>query len=104
LFGNSPAGFAAIKATVDEAIIAAGRAAGDVEATCAVYVQLEQGGGRQMGHDNSSVQPLRGTPAELADQLRAFAAVGASHVQLVADPITRDSIESLAAVLAELDR
>jgi alkanesulfonate monooxygenase SsuD/methylene tetrahydromethanopterin reductase-like flavin-dependent oxidoreductase (luciferase family) len=104
LFGNCPEGFAAVKTTVDAAIIASGRTVGDVEATCAVYVQLDEGGGRQMGHDNSSVHPLRGTPFELADQLRAFAAVGVSHVQLVVDPITRDSIESLAAVLAELDR
>ena len=103
LFKNSPEGFAAVKAEVDEAMLEIG-CAGQVEATCAVYVQLTDGGGRQMGHDNNAVQPLRGSPAELADQLRAFAAAGAAHVQLVVDPITRDSIEALAEVLANVDR
>jgi alkanesulfonate monooxygenase SsuD/methylene tetrahydromethanopterin reductase-like flavin-dependent oxidoreductase (luciferase family) len=103
IFGNTVAGFAQAKAEVDSALAAVGRA-GQVEATCAVYVQIGAGGGRLMGHDNESAKPLRGSPKELADQLREFAAAGASHVQLVVDPITRDSIESLSDMLAELDR
>jgi alkanesulfonate monooxygenase SsuD/methylene tetrahydromethanopterin reductase-like flavin-dependent oxidoreductase (luciferase family) len=104
-FGNTPAGFGREKARVDEAIAAAGRQAGDVEATCAVHVRLAGGGGRQMGHeDGSRVRPIEGSAPEIADQLRAFAAVGASHVQLVVDPITRASIETCAGVLADLDR
>jgi alkanesulfonate monooxygenase SsuD/methylene tetrahydromethanopterin reductase-like flavin-dependent oxidoreductase (luciferase family) len=103
IFGNTAAGFARAKAEVDTALAATGRR-GQVEPTCAVYVQIGDGGGRLMGHENEAVRPLRGSPSELADQLREFAAAGASHVQLVVDPITRDSIESLAAVLAELDR
>jgi alkanesulfonate monooxygenase SsuD/methylene tetrahydromethanopterin reductase-like flavin-dependent oxidoreductase (luciferase family) len=101
-FGNTAAGFAQAKAEVDTALAAAGRN-GQVEATCAVYVQIGAGGGRLMGHANDAVKPLLGSPLELADQLREFAAAGASHVQLVVDPITRDSIESLADVLIELD-
>jgi alkanesulfonate monooxygenase SsuD/methylene tetrahydromethanopterin reductase-like flavin-dependent oxidoreductase (luciferase family) len=69
-----------------------------------VYVQLPGGSGRPMGdYPIGETQPLRGTAAELADQLRAFAQAGATHVQLVVDPITQASIESLADVLAELD-
>jgi len=52
--------------------------------------------------DFNTVQPLRGSPTELADQLREFEVGGAAHVQLVVDPITRDSIEGLADVLAAL--
>lgn len=103
IFGNTASGFSLAKAEVDTALAAIGRD-GQAEATCAVYVQIGAGGGRLMGHEHDAVKPLRGSPSELADQLREFAAVGASHVQLVVDPITRDSIESLAAVLAELDR
>lgn len=103
IYGNTAAGFERIKAEVDTALAAAGRN-GQVEATCAVYVQIGAGAGRLMGHDNDAVEPLRGSPSELADQLREFAAAGASHVQLVVDPITRDSIESLADMLVELDR
>jgi alkanesulfonate monooxygenase SsuD/methylene tetrahydromethanopterin reductase-like flavin-dependent oxidoreductase (luciferase family) len=101
--GNSPEQFATLKATVDERLAAAGRVSGDVKATCAILIQLEGGGGRQMGADER-VEPLRGTSLEIAEQLRAFAAAGAAHVQLVVDPITRGSIEALADVLAELDR
>ncbi len=103
IYGNTAAGFERTKAEVDTALAAAGRN-GQVEATCAVYVQIGAGAGRLMGHDNDAVEPLRGSPSELADQLREFAAAGASHVQLVVDPITRDSIESLADMLVELDR
>ncbi len=103
-YGNTAAGFAAEKARVDQLIAAAGRAVDDVDATCAVLVQLDGGKGRQMGDydaDEDPVQPLRGTPAELADQLREFEAAGAAHVQLCVDPITMASIEFLGDVLTE---
>lgn len=101
--GNTAEGFAAVKRDVDESVLAAGRGAGDVAATCAVYLQLPGGAGRQMG-GTSTVEPLRGTPAELAEELAAFAAAGASEVQLVVDPITLASIEWLGDMLVELDR
>jgi alkanesulfonate monooxygenase SsuD/methylene tetrahydromethanopterin reductase-like flavin-dependent oxidoreductase (luciferase family) len=102
-YGNSSAGFAREKERVDSLIVAAGRSITDVEATAAVAIQLEGGGGRQMGDDTDfeHVQPLRGSASELAGQLREFEAAGASHIQLVVDPITRDSIEWLADVVAE---
>jgi alkanesulfonate monooxygenase SsuD/methylene tetrahydromethanopterin reductase-like flavin-dependent oxidoreductase (luciferase family) len=51
----------------------------------------------------ANAQPLTGSPEELAEQLAAFAAAGAAHLQLVVDPITQDSIEWLGQVLAVLD-
>ena len=102
-YGNTPEGFAMLKQQVDESIAAVGRCPDDVEGTCAVYVQLPTGVGRSMGSAKGA-EPLRGTPQELADQLRAFARAGASHVQLGVDPITNDSIEALAPMLTELDR
>jgi alkanesulfonate monooxygenase SsuD/methylene tetrahydromethanopterin reductase-like flavin-dependent oxidoreductase (luciferase family) len=101
-FGNTAPGFAAVKSDVDACIEAAGRAPGEVEATCAVYVQLAGGGGRSM-ESLPAHAPLRGTPASLADQLRMFAEAGAAEVQLVVDPITNDSIEELALMLRALD-
>jgi alkanesulfonate monooxygenase SsuD/methylene tetrahydromethanopterin reductase-like flavin-dependent oxidoreductase (luciferase family) len=104
-YGNTPGGFAELKANVDQQIAAHGRAIGSVTATCAVLVQLPGGTGRQMGaYGDTPVQPVRGTADEVAEHLRAIAAAGADHVQLVVDPITRDSIEWFAAVLAVLDR
>jgi alkanesulfonate monooxygenase SsuD/methylene tetrahydromethanopterin reductase-like flavin-dependent oxidoreductase (luciferase family) len=103
--GNTPEGFAAVKARVDELAAGVDRGARPaVQATAAVYVQLPGGTGRPMGdYPIGDVQPLRGSPGELADHLRSFAAAGAAHVQLVVDPITQASIESLADVLAALD-
>lgn len=104
-YGNTVDGFRREKERVDALIEAAGRS-GQVEATAAVLVQLEGGAGRQMGDydDVTTVAPLRGTPSELADQLRAFEDAGAAHVQLVVDPITRASIEWLGDVLVEFRR
>ena len=50
-----------------------------------------------------TAEAIMGTPDELAAHLRAVAAVGVSHVQLVLSPITRESIERIAPVLALLD-
>lgn len=105
IFGNSTDGFAREKERVDAAIVDAGREPSDVEATCALYLQVGTASGRQMGNDGSEkVPPITGSALEVAGHLGAFAAVGARHVQLVVDPITRDSIEWFADVLAELDR
>ena len=103
-YGNTPSGFADLKARVDQQIAEHDRPAGSVSATCAVFVQLDGGVGRRMGeYGTTRVQPVRGTPHEIADQIRAFADAGAAHVQLVVDPITRDSIEWFAAMFAMLD-
>ncbi len=102
-YGNTVEGFVEQKQRVDSLIEAAGRQVADVEATAAVFVQLAGGGGRQMGdyNDGKTVEPITGSPAEIADQLRGFEAAGAAHIQLVVDPITRDSIEWLGDVLAK---
>jgi len=102
-YGNTPAGFARVKSTVDRATADVGRTT-PVAGTCAVFVQLPGGAGRQMGgYGPSKVEPVHGSVAEVAEQIAAFATVGATHVQLVVDPITRESIEWFADVLAALD-
>ena len=103
-YGNTPAGFAAVKSSVDAKAAELGVTAGSVSATCAVFVQLPGGGGRRMGaYGGTPVEPVRGSAEEVADHLRSFAAAGAEHVQLVVDPITRDSIEWFQAMFAALD-
>jgi len=101
-YGNTAVGFATEKARVDAKLEAIGRAARDVEATAAVHVRLEGGAGRQMGDFvEDPIEPLTGTPLELADQLREWETAGAAHVQLCVDPITLDSIEWLGDLLTE---
>jgi alkanesulfonate monooxygenase SsuD/methylene tetrahydromethanopterin reductase-like flavin-dependent oxidoreductase (luciferase family) len=103
-YGNTAEGFAALRDRVEQAASEVGRAPGEVEATAAVLVRLTGGQGRLMGDSyDADVPPVQGSPAEIAEQLQAFARAGAQHLQLVLDPITRDSIERLAEALAILD-
>jgi probable F420-dependent oxidoreductase len=105
-YGNTPEGFTAVRDRVEEAAAEAGRAPGEVAATAAVLVQLAGGGGRLMGSGNYNVpvRPVQGSPEDIAEHLTAMAAAGASHLQLVLDPITEGSIETLGEALALLDR
>jgi alkanesulfonate monooxygenase SsuD/methylene tetrahydromethanopterin reductase-like flavin-dependent oxidoreductase (luciferase family) len=98
-YGNTVEGFADVKATVDERLTAIGRV-GAVEATCAVYVKLPGGTGRQMGDYPATSQPVEGPPAQIAEHLRALAEAGAAGVQLVVDPIVPASIHALGEVIA----
>ena len=100
-YGNDAEGFAAVSARVADAVEQAGRAPGDVEATAAVLVQLPDGVGRLMAetYDDRAVRPV--PVSDLADHLRAMAAAGAAHVQLVLDPITVESIETAGAAVRD---
>jgi len=70
----------------------------------AVLVQLEDRDVDPRGGPEEPAPALRGSPEELAAELRRFALEGISHVQLVVDPITVGSIERLGETLAALDR
>ena len=97
VYDNSVERFAEVKAAVDAAT-PEGRA---VEATAAVLVTLEGGRGRLMGESYDA--PVAGvTPEQLPDHIRGLAAAGATHLQLVLDPIMAESIDAVGAVLAGL--
>jgi alkanesulfonate monooxygenase SsuD/methylene tetrahydromethanopterin reductase-like flavin-dependent oxidoreductase (luciferase family) len=99
IYENSVERFAEIKAEVD-AVTPAGRY---VEATAAVLVTLPGGEGRLMG-ETYDAKVTRVTPDDLGDHVRALAAVGATHLQLVLDPITAEAVDTIGAALADLDR
>ena len=104
-FGNRPEGIGRLRDVVDAACRDVGRKPAEIARTVAVMVHLPGGGGRiQGGYVENPPPPLEGPPAVLAEALRAFAGEGIGHVQLVLDPITVDSIRTVAAVLPELDR
>lgn len=104
-YGNTPDGFATLRARVEEAAAQAGRAPGEVAATAAVLVGMPGGTGRLMGETyNAAVRPVHGSPADIAGHLQAMAGAGATHLQLVVDPITEASVEQLAGTLEVLDR
>jgi alkanesulfonate monooxygenase SsuD/methylene tetrahydromethanopterin reductase-like flavin-dependent oxidoreductase (luciferase family) len=99
IYDNSVERFAEIKAEVD-AVMPEGRS---VEATAAVLVTLPGGRGRLMG-EAYDARVTTVTPDDLGDHVRALADAGATHLQLVLDPVTAESIETIGAALADLER
>jgi alkanesulfonate monooxygenase SsuD/methylene tetrahydromethanopterin reductase-like flavin-dependent oxidoreductase (luciferase family) len=97
IYDNSVERFAEVKAEVD-AVMPEGRS---VEATAAVLVTLPAGAGRLMG-ENYAATVTTVTPDDLGDHVRGLADAGATHLQLVLDPITAESIDVVGAVLADL--
>jgi len=99
VYGNSVERFAEVKGSVD-AVTPPGR---HVAATAAVLVTLEGGGGRLMG-TTYDAEVTRISPDDLGEHIRGLATAGATHLQLVLDPITAESIDIIGEVLADLDR
>ena len=103
--GNEPAGVPALRELVDDACREVGRDPSEVERTVAVLVRTPGGTGRFQGdYMQDPTPPLDGSPTEIAEVLRRYAAEGIAEVQLVVDPITLASIRWLGPVLADLDR
>ena len=101
---NSPAGLEPILRELEQACRKVGRDPATLEKTTAVLVRMPGGTGRVMGDTSQKdVPPVEGSPAEIAQRLREYATLGLAEVQLVVDPITIESIEGLAPVLAALD-
>src|SRR4051794_26371160 len=94
VYDNSAERFAEVKREVDAAI-PEGR---QVDATAAVMVTLPGGRGRVMGEVyDAAVATV--TPDDLGDHVAAMADAGATHLQLVLDPITAESIDTVGEVL-----
>jgi probable F420-dependent oxidoreductase len=104
--GNSPDGVAPLRARVTAACGRAGRDPATVDATVAVLVRLKGGSGRRQGDGglDTTPRPLQGSPEVIAEGLRAYSRAGVKHIQLVVDPISLESLESLAPALELLDR
>jgi alkanesulfonate monooxygenase SsuD/methylene tetrahydromethanopterin reductase-like flavin-dependent oxidoreductase (luciferase family) len=99
IYDNSVEKFAEVKAEVD-AVMPQGRS---VDATAAVLVTLAGGRGRLMGEAyDARVHTV--TPDDIGEHVRRLASAGAAHLQLVLDPITAESIDTVGTVLADLDR
>jgi len=91
-YGNRPYGLAALQAQIDAACREVGRNPAEVERTTTVFVQMP-------GGEDEDGPPLTGTPEELAALLRAFAGEGVSHIQVLLDPNTVESVEAFAPVI-----
>ena len=103
-YGNNPAGLKEIMAKIDDICVEVGRDPATVSRTVAIMVQAPGGHGRIYGDtEHEGSEAIAGSPAEIAEALRAFAMPGLDHVQLVVDPITVESIEWLGTALTALD-
>jgi alkanesulfonate monooxygenase SsuD/methylene tetrahydromethanopterin reductase-like flavin-dependent oxidoreductase (luciferase family) len=106
-FDNSLERYRELRDRIDAACREAGRDPGHVERTVALFVSFPAAKGRPSGRPPDPTapdsSPLSAEPEQLAASLRAFAAEGVSHVQLVLDPITPETVAALAPTLALLD-
>jgi len=99
-YGNSVEGLRDLLRKVDAACADVGRDPATLERTVAVLVHMEDQPVDRRGSTYTDVRPIR--PPQLAEHLRALAAEGITHVQLVVDPIETRSIERLGPVLDAL--
>lgn len=97
-FGNDGAGIRTLQLKIDESCRAVGRDPATLERSVALYVQLPEGGGRMSGDIASRESPPIPLP-RLPEVLSELAAERIGHVQLVLDPITRESVEGAARVI-----
>jgi alkanesulfonate monooxygenase SsuD/methylene tetrahydromethanopterin reductase-like flavin-dependent oxidoreductase (luciferase family) len=102
-FGNTPQGARELSDRVDEACRAAKRDPAEVARTVTALVHMPGGTGRGTSYAKPTPEHDGTKPETMAAILGQYAAVGMSHVQLVLDPITTQSIEQCAPILAALD-
>lgn len=98
--GNRAAGMTPLLEQLDAACEEVGRDPATLQRTAAVLVDFPGAYGRP----GQTVPSLTGGAEELADEMRAYAALGISHVQIYPDPCTVEGIEALAPMLELLDQ
>lgn len=99
-YGNTPAGFAALNARIDEAAAAVGRDPREIDRSACVRVVLDRTAEERP--IDPACPPLEGPPGRIAEGLRAIAGAGADEVIVVVSPIDERSILRLGEALALL--
>jgi alkanesulfonate monooxygenase SsuD/methylene tetrahydromethanopterin reductase-like flavin-dependent oxidoreductase (luciferase family) len=102
-FDNDPTKLAGIISDIDRIARDAGRDPSTIEKTAALFVAMPSATGERGGRSTEDFNAITGSPVEMAEQLSRFVDVGISHIQLVIDPITEESVRALGEV-AELLR
>lgn len=97
-FDNDPAELPALLRHIDQACRQAGRDPASVQRTVALLLKFDREPSLR-----ADGNPITGTPSEMARALRSIRDLGISHVQLVVDPITLESIERAAEVIGRLE-
>ena len=105
---SGPAAIPPLREVVDAACREVGREPATLERTAGVMVDLP--GRHALPGENTFADvrmrlgpPLSGSPEELAQHLRGYAAEGITHLQIWIAPLTLDGIAAFAPVLELLD-
>ena len=99
-YGNTPEGFRAKRAEIDQACERAGRDPASLDRSACLLVRLDRTDPERP--DAQGLTPLEGSPTEIGDRLAAMTEAGADEVILVCDPITEGSIRHLGEVVASV--
>ncbi len=100
-FGNTPEGFARLNDHISEEADRAGRPPGEIARSACVLVRLDAASTER--RVPAGIDPVEGTPLDIASTLQAFSHAGADEVILVVLPITAESVSHLGEVLRLLD-
>jgi alkanesulfonate monooxygenase SsuD/methylene tetrahydromethanopterin reductase-like flavin-dependent oxidoreductase (luciferase family) len=84
---------------LDEACFKVGRDPATLQRSAAVKIEVGKHAPSTMSTD-----PISGSPVEIAAALRAYAAVGLSHVQVWPEPCTVQGVEKFGEIFDVLDR
>jgi len=98
--GNRASSTRDLQQKMDAICESVGRDPSTLERSVAVMVDFPGAYGRP----GQTVPSLMGSPQELAQEFRNYAAAGISHIQVYPDPCTVAAIEMLAPVLEVLDQ
>jgi alkanesulfonate monooxygenase SsuD/methylene tetrahydromethanopterin reductase-like flavin-dependent oxidoreductase (luciferase family) len=101
---SSPDRVPPLNAAVDAACADVGRDPATLERTISIMVDVAGGAAIPASMGRGVATPVRGTPAEIAATIRAFAAQRITHLQLYLLPNTVETIQAFAPVLRELGR
>ncbi|HEX2154097.1 MAG TPA: LLM class flavin-dependent oxidoreductase [Acidimicrobiia bacterium] len=93
-FDNRPEQLTPLLTRIDQACRRVGRDPESLERSVALLLKFDEEPSRR----SSGFQPIAGTPRQMANVLDRVRDQGVSHVQLVLDPITAESIEGAAEV------
>ena len=103
-FRNDLPTLESLLAKVDSAAIDVGRDPSTIERTVSLLFGMTGTTGRAAADPGErAIQPIVGSPEEMAETIRAYARLGISHIQLILDPITIEAVEEFAPVLLLLD-
>jgi alkanesulfonate monooxygenase SsuD/methylene tetrahydromethanopterin reductase-like flavin-dependent oxidoreductase (luciferase family) len=103
-FRNDLPTLESLLAKVDAAATEAGRDPSTIARTVSLLIGMTGSTGRATGDlGERAIRPIDGSPEELAEVIRAYARAGISHIQLILDPITIETVEEFAPVLRLLD-